>query len=253
MPRKLRIQYPGAIYHVMNRGDRREKIFADDQDRERFLKTLGETCEKTGWQVHAFCLMSNHFHLVVETPQPNLVAGMKWFLGTYTSRYNRRHKEFGHVFSGRYKSLVVDGSGTGYLKSVCDYVHLNPIRAGLLKQNQRLEDYLWSSYGQYLKAASQRWKWLRVDRLQGEWGIPTDSPAGRRRFGEVMERRRKEDSPEAEWKAIERGWCLGDEEFRAELLAQVRELRADHYGEELRQADEEHALAILKRELKARG
>ena len=168
MPRKLRIQYPGAIYHVMNRGDRREKIFADDQDRERFLNTLGETCGKTGWQVHAYCLMSNHFHLVVETPQPNLVAGMKWFLGTYTSRYNRRHKEFGHLFSGRYKSLVVDGSATGYLKSVCDYVHLNPIRAGLLKQNQRLEDYLWSSYGQYLKAASQRWKWLRVDRLQGE-------------------------------------------------------------------------------------
>jgi REP element-mobilizing transposase RayT len=253
VPRKLRIQYPGAIYHVMNRGDRREKIFADDQDRERFLKTLGETCEKTGWQVHAFCLMSNHFHLVVETPQPNLVAGMKWFLGAYTSRYNRRHKEFGHVFSGRYKSLVVDGSGTGYLRSVCDYMHLNPIRAGLLQRNQRLEDYLWSSYGQYLKARGQHWKWLRVDRLQGEWGIPKDSPAGRRRFGEVMEQRRRQESPEAEWKAIERGWCLGDEEFRAEPLAQVRELRGDHYGEELRQADEEHALAILKKELKARG
>ena len=223
MPRKLRIQYPGAIYHVINRGDRREKIFADDQDRERFLKTLGETCEKTGWQVHAFCLMSNHFHLVVETPQPNLVAGMKWFLGAYTSRYNRRHKEFGHVFSGRYKSLVVDGSGTGYLRSVCDYMHLNPIRAGLLQRNQRLEDYLWSSYGQYLKARGQHWKWLRVDRLQGEWGIPKDSPAGRRRFGEVMEQRRRQESPEAEWKAIERGWCLGDEEFRAELLAQVRD------------------------------
>ena len=230
MPRKLRIQYPGAIYHVMNRGDRREKIFADDQDRERFLNTLGETCGKTGWQVHAFCLMSNHFHLVVETPQPNLVAGMKWFLGTYTSRYNRRHKEFGHVFSGRYKSLVVDGSGTGYLKSVCDYVHLNPIRAGLLKRNQRLEDYLWSSYGPYLKARGQRWKWLRVDRLQGEWGIPKDSPAGRRRSGEVRDHRRKKESPEAEWKAIERGWRPGEEGFRAELLVRVRELRAGHYG-----------------------
>ena len=91
------------------------------------------------------------------------------------------------------------------------------------------------------------------DRLQGEWGIPKDSPAGRRRFGEVMEQRRRQESPEAEWKTIERGWCLGDEEFRAELLAQVRELRGDHYGEELRQADEEHTLAILKKELKARG
>jgi len=77
----LRIQYPGSIYHVMNRGDRQEPIFGDDRDRRRFLETLTEACQKTGWQVHAFCLMSNHFHLVVETPQPNLAAGMKWFLG----------------------------------------------------------------------------------------------------------------------------------------------------------------------------
>ncbi len=107
MARKLRIRYSGAMYHVMNRGDRREAIFDDDPDRHRFLSTLGETCAKTDWQVHAFCLMPNHFHLVLETPQPNLVAGMKWFLGTYTSRHNRRHKEFGHLFSGRYKALPV--------------------------------------------------------------------------------------------------------------------------------------------------
>src|SRR4051812_40752318 len=80
------------LYHLMNRGDRQEPIFEDDSDRERFLETLGEACVKAGWQVHAFCLMGNHFHSVVETPQGNLVAGMKWFLGTYTSRFNRRHK-----------------------------------------------------------------------------------------------------------------------------------------------------------------
>jgi REP element-mobilizing transposase RayT len=118
MARKLRVQYPGAIYHVLNRGDRRETIFRADQDRVLFIDTLAETCQKTGWQVHALCLMSNHFHLVLETPNANLVAGMKWFLGTYTSRFNRRHKLFGHLFSGRYKSLVVDGSGTGYLRTV---------------------------------------------------------------------------------------------------------------------------------------
>ncbi len=89
--------------------------------------------------------MNNHFHLVVETPQPNLVAGMKWFLGTYTHRFNRRHREFGHLFSGRYKALMVDGSGHGYLKTVCDYVHLNPVRAGLVAEGQRLESYRWSS------------------------------------------------------------------------------------------------------------
>ena len=113
MARKLRIQYPGAIYHIMNRGDRREPIFKDDHDRTGFLETLGEVCVKTGWLVHAFCLMNNHFHLVIETPQANLVAGMKWFLGTVTARFNRKHKLFGRLFSGRYKALVVDGSASG--------------------------------------------------------------------------------------------------------------------------------------------
>jgi REP element-mobilizing transposase RayT len=135
---KLRVEYPGAVYHVMNRGDRREPIFRDDQDRERFIGTLGEACGKTDWQVHACCLMPNHFHLVVETPRGNLVAGMKWFLGTYTGRFNRRHKLFGHLFSGRYKALVVDGSGSGYLKTVCNYVHLNPVWAGLIPPDRAL-------------------------------------------------------------------------------------------------------------------
>jgi len=88
MARKLRSEYPGAIYHVMNRGDRRDAIFHDDRDRELFLATLGEACEKADWLVHAYCLMGNHFHRVMETPKGNLVAGMKWFLGTYTARKN---------------------------------------------------------------------------------------------------------------------------------------------------------------------
>ena len=105
MPRKLRVEYPGAIYHVLSRGDRREDIFLDDVDRQDFLKTLAEACQKTGFQVHAYCLMRNHFHLVVETPGANLVAGMAWLLSTYTIRLNHRHKLSGHVFSGRYKAL----------------------------------------------------------------------------------------------------------------------------------------------------
>lgn len=97
MARKLRIQYPGALYHVMNRGAHSEDIFRDDADRSRFLSTLADCCQKTAWQVHNFCLMSNHFPLVIETPNTNLVAGMKWLLGTYTQRYNARHKVFGHL------------------------------------------------------------------------------------------------------------------------------------------------------------
>jgi putative transposase len=87
MPRQLRIEYPGAIYHVMNRGDRREPIYQDDADRTRFLQTLGDACRKTDWQIHAYCLMGNHFHVVLETPGANLVDGMRWFLSTYTARF----------------------------------------------------------------------------------------------------------------------------------------------------------------------
>ena len=250
MARKLRIQYEGAIYHVMNRGDHREDIFYNNTDRKLFLETLAEACAKTDWQVHAWCLMSNHFHLIVETPKANLVLGMKWFLGTYTSRFNRRHKLFGHLFSGRYKSLFVDGSGNGYLKSVCDYVHLNPVRAKLLSRRQKLADYRWSSYGDYLKAPRERWPWLRVDRLFGEWGIPKDSAAGRQHFELLMETRRASEDPE-ERKKIERGWCYGSQAFREELLAQMNEKKGvEHYGQEIRESAEAKAERIVKDELK---
>ncbi len=253
MARKLRIQYPGAIYHVMNRGDRREAIFADDRDRQRLLETLAEACQKTQWQVHAYCLMSNHLHLVVETPQPNLVAGMKWLLGTYTSRYNRRHQEFGHLFSGRYKALVVDGSGNGYLKTACDYVHLNPVRAALLSPEQALSDFLWSSYPHYLRVPSGRPAWLRVDRLLGEWGIPRDSAAGRREFEKRMEWRRREGA-EQEFKPLERGWCLGSEQFRRELLEQVSTGPGPcHFGEAVQEAVEVRAERLVKQGLKELG
>jgi REP element-mobilizing transposase RayT len=231
------VEYPGAIYHVMNRGDRREDIFKDDRDRERFLETLGEACVKTGWQVLALCLMRNHFHLVVETPQGNLVTGMKWLLGTYTSRFNRRHKLFGHLFGGRYKALIVDGSGTGYLKAVCDYVHLNPARAKLLRPEQPLSGYRWSSWPEYLKSPGQRRPWLRVARLLGEYRIPQDSKAGRRVLEQALEERRQSEAGE-DYKPIRRGWCLGGESFRQELLAQMTERRgAEHYGAERLETD----------------
>ena len=153
--RKLRVEYSGAIYHGMNRGDRREPIFRDDADRQRFVETLAEACERSGWQVHAYCLMPNHFHLVVETPQPTLVAGMKWSLGTYTGRFNRRHRLCGHLFSGRYKSLIVDGSGGGHRRTVCKNVHLNPARAGLLRPEQALPAYRWSSWPAYTGTKSR--------------------------------------------------------------------------------------------------
>jgi len=253
MARKLRLEYPGAIYHVLNRGDRREAIFRSDQDRRLFLETLAQVCLKTGWQVHALCLMSNHFHLVVETPSGNLVAGMKWFLGTYTSRFNRRHKLFGHLFSGRYKPLIVEGSGTGYLKTVCDYVHLNPARAKLLRPEQKLSSYRWSSYPAYLLPARRRPGWLRVDRLLGEHGLPVASKLARREFVRRMEARRAADLGR-EWKRVRRGWCLGGKDFRKELLAEMRGRTGPHHGgEERRESEEAWAAQLLAEGLKRQG
>ncbi len=253
MARKLRVQYPGAIYHVMNRGDHQEAIFRSAQDRELFLQTLGQACEKTDWQVHAWCLMGNHFHLVVETPRANLVAGMKWLLGTYTARFNRRHKLVGHLFSGRYKALPVDGSGTGYLKCACDYVHLNPARAKLLSRAQKLSAFRWSSYPEYLKARSARPVWLRVDRLLGEHGIPGDTLNGRAEFERRMEWRRTADDGE-EFLPLLRSWCVGGEGFRQELLARLSEQAgAEHYGPEIRESGFAKAERLVAAEMDKLG
>ena len=253
MGRKLRVEYPGAIYHLMNRGDRRELIFADDEDRKLFVATLGEACGKTGWEVQVYNLMPNHFHLVVETPRPNLVAGMKWFLGTYTSRFNRRHKLFGHLFSGRYKGLIVDGSGDGYFKTVCDYVHLNPVRAKLLVPEQRLREYRWSSWPEYLKRPGQRPEWLRVERLLGEYGIPKDSAAGRRRLEECLEARRAAEEG-MDYRAIRRGWFFGDWELKRELLEAMRGGFGEHHeGQEKWESAEAHAEAVVEEEMRQMG
>ena len=249
----MRMEYEGAIYHVMSRGNRRENIFRDEADRERFLGTLAEACGKTGWQVHAYCLMRNHFHLVLETPQANLVAGMKWLLGVYTKRFNIRHKQCGHLFAGRYKALVVDGSGDGYLRTVCDYVHLNPARARLVPGNAALRRFRWSSYGEYLKTPAQRPVWLRVDRLLGEKGIPKDSLAGRREFERQMERRRGEELA-AEFKPVERGWCIGSEAFQAELLAAASaRVGASHDGAERQELGKARAERLVKEGLLTLG
>ncbi|MCZ7641115.1 MAG: transposase [Verrucomicrobia bacterium] len=236
----------------MNRGDRREPIFRDDLDRERFVQTLEEACDKAAWQVHAYVLMPNHFHLVLETPQPNLVAGMKWLLGTYTNRFNRRHRVCGHLFAGRYKSLIVDGSASGYLKTVCDYVHLNPSRAKLLTPDQPLKHYRWSSWPTYLGSPSRRPGWLRVDRLLGEYRIPKDSTAGRQQLERALETRREAEK-DGEFRAVRRGWCLGEPTFRQELLAQVSErLGAEHYGQERAESELAKAERIIAEEARHR-
>ena len=216
MPRPLRIEYAGACYHLMSRGDRREDIFLDAQDREQFLHLLGKACQKTGWQAHAYCLMTNHFHAVLETPQPNLSVGMRWLLGTYTQAFNRRYRQWGHLFGGRYKAQLIDERTPAYLGQASNYVHLNPKRAGLIGAGAPLQSYRWSSYPAYLKP-SLRPEWLRTDRVLGEHGLQRDNAQSRREFSRRMEASCPVDLA-GENQPLRRGWKLGAEDFRDRLV-----------------------------------
>ena len=219
MARPLRIEYPGAIYHVMARGNRGHAIFKDDMDRKRFLETLEESCEKSGWLVHAYVLMANHYHLLVETPEGNLVAGMKWLQGTYTQRYNGRHEVFGHLFQGRYKAVVVEGD-PHYLQFVSTYIHLNPARSGLVRIGRdKLKSYVWSSYPGYLSGKSPRW--LARNKVLGSLGLKVTDARGYEAYMESrvlelgMKKGRKE--LEEQWKVLRRGWYVGDRTFLKKL------------------------------------
>lgn len=141
MARQLRIEYEGALYHVTSRGNARQKIYQDDEDRKRFLEILEETVERFRWYCHAFCLMGNHYHLLIETSIPNLSLGMRHLNGVYTQKYNRRHKKVGHLFQGRYKSIHVEKDN--YLLELSRYIVLNPVRAKMVKNP---EEWPWSSY-----------------------------------------------------------------------------------------------------------
>jgi putative transposase len=238
MPRPLRIEYQGALYHVISRGDQREPIFLDDQDKSQFLNTLGKACLKTGWQVHAYCLMTNHFHQVLETPQANLAVGMKWLLGTYTQRFNGRHQRWGHLFGGRYKAQPIDGRSPGYLRRACDYVHLNPVRAGIVAPEEKLETYRWSSYPAY-RWPKLRPSWLRVDRLLGEHGLIEDTAASRREFERRMSQMRLEPTDPV---PLRRAWKIGAEDFRNWLADKLSRRGRD--GERARERSEtDEALA----------
>jgi REP element-mobilizing transposase RayT len=141
MSRPLRIEYPNAIYHITSRGNAQANIFLDHEDRELFLKTLEDVIKRFGWLCHAYCLMDNHYHLMVETPQSNLCSGMRQLNGVYTQRFNRAHQRVGHVFQGRYKSILVERDV--YLLELCRYVVLNPVRAKMVGEANQ---WSWSSY-----------------------------------------------------------------------------------------------------------
>jgi REP element-mobilizing transposase RayT len=235
MARKPRLEYAGAIYHVMSRGDHSEAVFRTDADRVGFLSTLGEVCERTGWRIHAYVLMGNHYHLLLETPEPNLVVGMPWLQGTYAKRFNAAHRVWGHLFSGRYKAIPVDPT-PNYFLAVADYIHLNPVRVkGYNFETAMLPDYAWSSYPGYV-LPGKRPGWLCVQRVMGDLGL-ADSRSGRMRFARHMESRvqniRHADKPweaDERWKTIRRGWHLGGETFKSEMLDRISGILARDKG-----------------------
>lgn len=159
MARPLRIEYPGAFYHVLHRGNEGKDIFKSNRDREKFLEYVGKAVERYDIKIHSYCLMSNHYHLLIETPHPNLSQAIKWINVCYAAYFNRRRRRSGHLFQGRFKAVVIDADE--YLKHLSRYIHLNPIRAGMV---DHCKDYPWSSYpvfGGYVKAC----EWLETDWL----------------------------------------------------------------------------------------
>lgn len=258
MPRPLRHEYAGAHYHVMCRGNNGQEIFLTDDGRRLFLDTLTEVCGQTGWLIHSYCLMSNHYHLLLETPQGNLVAGMKWFQGTYTQRFNAMFYRRGHLFQGRYKAIPVQTDplegGLSYFRAVSTYIHLNPFRAKLAGEGcgQKLETYKWSSYPVYVHASRKRPVWLVESKVLLTWGLE-DGAGSARAYRDRIERfMRFELDPDAGMrgefeKQIKRGWYLGGESFADGLMAQItKSKKAPHMeGEQKRFHDEREAKQLL--------
>lgn len=164
MSRPLRLEYAGAVYHLTSRGNARQKIFLNDDGRETFLNSLSHVISRYGWLCHAYCLMDNHYHLIVETPRPNLSLGMRQLNGIYTQAFNRRHRRVGHLFQGRYKAILVEKEA--HLLELCRYVVLNPLR---VRSRTSVGQWRWSSYRATVGIAPVP-KFLTTDWILGQFG-----------------------------------------------------------------------------------
>lgn len=214
MSRPLRIEFANALYHITARGDRRESIFEDDGDRRLFLEILADTILQFNWMCHAWCLMGNHYHLLIQTPDGNLSKGMRQLNGVYTQSSNRRHRRVGHVFQGRFKGILVDSDA--YLLELSRYIVLNPVRARMVASP---EAWAWSSYRMYTGAVPAA-PWLTVDAVLGQFGCQRSQ--ARQRYVEFVGQGIGADSP---WKRLRNQVFLGDEEFvkRMQALANLAE------------------------------
>jgi putative transposase len=212
MTRPLRLEFPGAVYHLTARGDRRGHIYRDDTDRRAFLDLLAKEIHQQRWRLYAYCLMDNHYHLLIETPEGNLVAGMRRLNGVYTQTFNRRHDRVGHVLQGRYKSILVDKDT--YLLELARYIVLNPVRAKMVK---RVEDWPWSSYAA-TAGKRQAPDWLAARWLVKQFGA---NPAtARQAYCRFVREGISRPSP---WTELRSQIYLGEEQFLARLEKLARE------------------------------
>ena len=210
MARPLRIEFPGAVYHVTSRGNARGMIFDDDHDREKFLKTLTLVVKNHRWLCHAYCLMGSHYHLLIETPEGNLCQGMRQLNGIYTQAFNRRHNRSGHLFQGRYKAILVEKES--YLLTLCRYIVLNPVAARMVSSP---EAWAWSSYGATVGLTPV------PDLLTTDWTLnqfALNRPEACRRYIEFIYQGFGQRSP---WEDLRGGILLGEEEFVDRLRPQL--------------------------------
>lgn len=205
MTRPLRLEFAGALYHLTARGDRQEPIFEDDTDRLVFIDLLAKEVTQQGWLLYAFCLMGNHYHLLVETPEPNLVRGMRRLNGVYTQAFNRRHNRGGHVFQGRYKAILVEKDS--YLPELCRYVVLNPVRAKMVAS---VEDWHWSTYLPTAGKASCP-HWLAAEQVLSLFGR---GAAARRAYVRFVAQGLAQASP---WQGLRGQIYLGAEAFHTQV------------------------------------
>jgi REP element-mobilizing transposase RayT len=214
MSRPIRIEFSGALYHVTSRGDRRESIYEDDADRAHFLEVLGQVVADFNWICHACCLMTNHYHLVIETPDGNLSKGMRQLNGVFTQYSNRRHGRTGHLFQGRYKAILVDGDS--YLLELARYVVLNPVRAGMVGE---AGEWPWSSYRAMVGAAEPP-AWLAPDGLLAVFS--KQRPAAVRRYRKFVA---EGVGAASVWTDLKGQAFLGDDEFVARSLRRSKASR----------------------------
>jgi putative transposase len=219
MARKLRLEFSGACYHVINRGNYRRDLFADAGAANSFCRCLDQACVSYGWLVHAFVVMRNHFHLAVETPEPNLSEGMKWLQGTWAQRFNRFREEAGRPFQGRYKAWHVEPGHP--LAQVSHYIHLNPVRAGLVTA-ERISEYRWSSLAFFSKGARPRW--LVPSTVLRESGELPDTTSGWRLYRDYLALLAETDSAVRadDFSHLARHWAIGSTAFRAELRMKLQ-------------------------------